>query len=69
MILWLRGKSLPFDLRAMLGVASNPAVELCPFRGVVIDYFSHMPLFSINNPILNVVLLFQSTTSWRRCVW
>ena len=42
----------------------------CPFRSVMIYYFFHTPVFSIGKySDFNVVVVVQSTTSWRRCVW
>ena len=40
----------------------------CPFRNVVIDYFSPTPFIYNEKPNFNVLFV-QSTTPWRRFLW
>ena len=41
----------------------------CPFRNVVIDYFSPTPLIYMKMPNYNVVSVVLSTTSRHCCLW
>ena len=41
----------------------------CPFRNVVIDYFSPTPLIYDKKPNFNVISVVQSTTPWHCCLW
>ena len=41
----------------------------CPFRNVMIDYFSPTPFIYNEKPNFNIVLFVQSTTPWHRFLW